>query len=657
LPSILNSGMNIRQYCIFAIVLLSITAAFGKQFSFRRQVIKKVEIEGNRYFPENRLKSRLLTKPNRWNNFFSKRRLSRANLNIDEKQLERFYGRNGFLFTRVEAISDYFEGDSTRVIVTFKVDEGKRVILNSIKIAGGLPEVNSRLDRITSKLIAGKPINADAVLGTGFSIRDCYADYGYPLASVRPDFIFRNDSSLADINFEIAESSFVRNGDIAIVQESYTGTSEKVIRRELLVATGQPYNRSLNVESQNRLYSTGLAKFVSFKRSGDLIYIHDDTAYTDFRLLVTGKKPNFVNLRAGIAQDPDFNSVLQTSLSWGNRNLWGTGRKLILEVSNALQLAKEGEEERALKIRDLFSDLHFKPVKNSIGLNYVEPWFLNYRMPLSLAVTYQPGNKNRIIDKYYDSFSGQASLIRELNKYTNVRFSASAEFVNIRDVSSADQAFFRAEGDNSIRRRLQLYGQRDTRDNLFVPQKGSYSYLSFEYVGHLLGGDFSFARGEFYWSRYKIMFGENILASRFRIGLLDELGEGGLSSATDRFTLGGAKTVRGFAENELGPKWTTADSVSTGLIGRPKGGKLLLLGNLEIRRPLFWRFGGSAFIDAGNTFYGIKDFQLPRIAATTGLGLQFFTPVGPIRFEYAFLLQKKLDLGEGSYHFTILYAF
>ena len=649
--------MNTKHFCVVIIILLSMAGAFGKQFSFKRQIIKKVEVEGNRYFPDNRLKSRLLTKPNRWNNFFSKRRLSRANLGFDEKQLEGFYGRNGFLFSRVEAVADYYREDSSKAVVVFNISEGKRVILNSVGVSGGLPEINAGLARFTSKLKPGKPVNADAVLATGFNIRDYYSDKGYPLASVRPSFVFLNDSLLADINFEIAESSFVLNGDITIVQDNYTGTAENVIRRELLVEKGQPYNRSLNMESQNRLYSTGLVKFVSFKRSGDLNYIIDDTASTDFRLLVTGKRPNFVNVRAGIGQDPDFNSVFQTSISWGNQNLWGTGRKLILQASNSLQLAKKGQEERALKLKDLFSNLHFTPVKNSIGLNYVEPWFLNYRMPLSVSGTYEPGNKNRIIDKYYDSFSGEASLLREMNKFTSARFSVSVQFVNIRDVAPADQAVFRAEGDNSIRRRLQLYGQRDTRDNLFVPQKGSYSYISLEYVGHLLGGDFSFARGEFYWSRYKILLGQNILASRFRIGMLDELGDNGRSSATDRFTLGGAKTVRGFAENELGPKWTAADSVSASLIGRPKGGRLLLLGNLELRRPLFWRFGGSAFVDAGNAFYNFSDFQWRRIAATTGLGLQFFTPVGPIRLDYAFLLQKKLDLGEGSYHLTILYAF
>jgi outer membrane protein assembly factor BamA len=174
-------------------------------------------------------------------------------------------------------------------------------------------------------------------------------------------------------------------------------------------------------------------------------------------------------------------------------------------------------------------------------------------------------------------------------------------------------------------------------------------------VGHYLGGDFNFMKGEFSWSRYKILFGENILASRFKIGVLEELGDNGNSAIDDRFKLGGAKTVRGYAENDLGPKWTTEEAPT--LAGLPKGGKLLLLTNIELRRSLFWRLGGTVFMDAGNVFYDIKNFKFNNLQATSGLGLQFFTPIGPIRFDYAFKLKEKLDLGDYAYHLTLLYAF
>ena len=648
--------MNSKIITVIIMVMIFLSPVNAKKFSFKRQVIKKVEIKGNKTFSDSKLKDQLLTKSNRLLNIFKKRRLSRTNLKLDKKQLKRFYGQNGFLFAEVETIVDYYTLDSSKAIVIFNIKEGASVNVASLRFSGGLPDLNKGLNKFTKKIKEGKSANHDAVLATGFKIRDYYADNGYPFVSVRPQYEFSDDSSEVMINFAIAESCYVYNGDITIIQEGETKTSEHIFRRELLVKTGEPYSRKLNIESQQRLYSTGLLKFVSLKRSGNPSYYRSDSAVTNLRLIITGRKPNFINFRLGIGQDEDFNSVFQPSISWGNRNLWGTGRKLTMSIKSSFQLAKKGEEEeRAIKIGDLFSDLEFKPVKHAIEINYIEPWFIGYRMPLNLVAVYEPNNKNPIINKFYDRLSGEASLAREIDRYTSLKFSGRVEFVDIHDISKEEEADFRLEEDNKIRRRLSIDGQRDTRDNIFVPQKGSYSYASLDYVGHYLGGDVNYIKGEFYWSRYRFLFGENILASRFRIGALEELGDNGNSSSDDRFFLGGAKTVRGFAENDLGPKWTYDEAPT--LDGLPKGGKFIVMGNLELRRSLFWRIGGSVFVDAGNVFFNIKDFKPSKIVSTTGLGLQFFTPVGPLRFEYAFMIQKELDLGYGSYHLTLLYAF
>jgi outer membrane protein insertion porin family len=279
-------------------------------------------------------------------------------------------------------------------------------------------------------------------------------------------------------------------------------------------------------------------------------------------------------------------------------------------------------------------------------------------MPVGLNIVYEISTKNPIIDKYYDKISAELSLFKEIDKYTSIRFSPRFEYVSIRGVENQEAAILRLEGQNSMRRRFAIYGQHDTRDNIFVPQHGSYSYASLDYVGHILGGDFSFLKTELSWSRYRLLGAENILATRFRVGALQELGAHGQSSTEDRFTMGGAKTIRGFAENQIGPKWTAADSVGEALIGNPRGGRLLILGNLEIRRPLFWRFGGTASVDAGNVFDKIVTAKFSGIISSAGLGIQFFTPVGPINLEYAFKLQRQLDLkNDGSYHLTILYAF
>ena len=653
--------MNFKIIVSLLIVTSISSLASAGNFSFARQPIKKVEIKGNLTFPDARLKSLILTKENRWFNIFGKRRISQTNLLLDSGQIKRFYGREGFLFTQISPAADFYPGDSTKAVAVFNIDEGIRVYTDTLEILGGLPEINSSLVKFTKKIKINEPVNDDAVKAVGLAIRDFYGDNGYALTKVEPVYLFFDDSTRVKIQYAIAESSLVYNGDLTIAREGQPITNDDILFRELRTKKGNVYNRSLNIESQQRLYSTGLLKFITLKRTGDLRLDENGKWVTNFRLVLSERKPNFIYFRTGVEQDPDFNAVFTTSASWGNRNLWGTGRKIIMSVSNGLKLIAKGTggepDTTVSSFADIFSINAIEPVKWAIGLNYVEPWFLNYRMPLTLAILYEPRNKNPIINKFFDRVSGESSLAKELNRYTNIKLTGRVEFVNIHDVSEADQEYFRQEGDNSVRRRLSFYGQKDTRDNILIPQQGSYSYVSVDYVGHYLGGDFSFIKGEFYWSRFNNLFGDNIIASRFRIGVLKELGARAGSSVDDRFTLGGANTVRGYSENSLGPKWTEADNVAPDLIGRPKGGKLMLLSNLEIRRSLFWRFGGAAFTDIGSVSYNIKDFKMNKIESSAGFGLHFFTPIGPIRFDWAFRVKKQLDLGDSGWHLTILYAF
>ncbi|NLI15509.1 MAG: BamA/TamA family outer membrane protein [candidate division Zixibacteria bacterium] len=652
--------MNFRLFFIIILVIILAGGADARKFSYRRQLIKKVEIEGNRNFSDNQIKPLMLTKANHWYNIFSRHRLSRLNVETDAIYIKRFYAQRGYLFASVEAAADYYKDDSSKAVVKFQIDEGKLVYVDSVKVEGGRESINSHVPKLLEKIVVREPVNNDAVVAAAQRIRDLYADYGYPLATVRHFYNYSSDSTRADIAFQIAESSCVINGHINIVQEGDSRSKQKAITREMTVSQGELYSRAKNIESQQNLYSTGLYKSVDLKRVGELRYIGSDTAVADLELRVVGRKNNYINYSFGIGQQQYFNamlSVLQSSISIGTRNLWGFGRKLEFSAKTSHQLAKRDEDVRVIKFKDLFSDLRLKPVTNFVGINYTEPWFLGLRMPLNTGIVYEISTKNPIIDKYYDKLSAEISVLRGIDKYTSLRFAQRFEYVSIRGVSDQEAPILRLEGQNSMRRRFAVYGQRDTRDNIFVTQSGSYSYLSLDYVGHYLGGDFSFIKSEFSWSRYRLIGRENIFATRIRIGALKELGADGRSSTEDRFTLGGAKTIRGFAENRIGPKWTTADSVGANLIGNAKGGRFLILGNIEVRRPLFWRLGGSAFIDAGNVYNEIKTAKFDGIVTSAGLGLQFFTLVGPINFEYGFKLQRKLDLQEGSYHLTILYAF
>ena len=117
----------------------------------------------------------------------------------------------------------------------------------------------------------------------------------------------------------------------------------------------------------------------------------------------------------------------------------------------------------------------------------------------------------------------------------------------------------------------------------------------------------------------------------------------------DRFYLGGASSIRGYDENSLGPTDSTGTAV---------GGKIFTLVNVEYRKALFGKVGWSMFLDWGNVWLETENVALKDMRLSGGLGLQYFSPLGPIRLDYGRrLLQGQEGLKGGRLHLSILYAF
>jgi outer membrane protein insertion porin family len=115
----------------------------------------------------------------------------------------------------------------------------------------------------------------------------------------------------------------------------------------------------------------------------------------------------------------------------------------------------------------------------------------------------------------------------------------------------------------------------------------------------------------------------------------------------ERFFLGGRTTVRGYDQDMLGPKND----------GNPTGGNAFICGNAELRSYLGRGLGIVAFLDGGNVWLKVEDMKLDDIKYTTGLGLRYNTPVGPIRVDYGHKLQREKGESAGELHFSIGHAF
>jgi outer membrane translocation and assembly module TamA len=209
---------------------------------------------------------------------------------------------------------------------------------------------------------------------------------------------------------------------------------------------------------------------------------------------------------------------------------------------------------------------------------------------------------------------------------------------------------------------------RDTRDDALDPTRGFFLTGEGTLAARSIGGQVGFMRTFVQAHGYReLPFGRrNVFAGRVAIGLasgfqrevqvvnpdgtittqvLDDL------PASERFFAGGDTTMRGFALDSVG----TPATITSG--GFPRGGHGLVLFNAEIRVPVWKDVGGAVFLDTGNVFDRVSNIDLGELRAAAGVGVRYQSPVGPLRFDVGFKLDKRTGERGRAFHFSFGQAF
>jgi outer membrane protein insertion porin family len=126
--------------------------------------------------------------------------------------------------------------------------------------------------------------------------------------------------------------------------------------------------------------------------------------------------------------------------------------------------------------------------------------------------------------------------------------------------------------------------------------------------------------------------------------------------AAERFFAGGDNTVRGFAQDRLGEPATLDRN------GLPTGGNALLIFNSEVRVPVWRGLIAAAFVDAGNVFLRVSNLDITQIRGAAGFGVRYLSPIGPIRVDLGFKLDRLTFAngtreGRTALHITVGQAF
>ena len=645
--------MSRRWWSGILALLLAISmveAAFGidkatLRLFQRKPAIRKIYVEGNSFFSEGDIKGRMYSKERSvWRAIKGDRasRLQRETLNRDTLEIMYLYYTEGFLGVRV---TERFEptDDGAKVDVRISIDEGRRYLYGPIRLAGEYPHAFTfHFDKLARRLKPGKPVNPLQLRETTFEMKTYMANHGYPYANVDWQADTVGCEGECPLTFVIRSDSAVVFGDVTV--EGSKHFPGYVARRELTIRPGQTYRRDDIIETQRRLLESGYFSSFSLLQSENSA----DRLRPDFTLRLRERKTMYSTFTLGAVGQSETADLLWTVAGgFGKRNLFGSRR---LDVSAEYYLLF-GTESRL--------------TRHVYGLKFTEPWFLGIRMPLILAGEFRPKVRSeKLTEDIYDvqTWSASASTIKYFGRDVRTELGFEYESVEISGISEDEIPRIKERDGQTARRRLYLNYRRDSRDNLFIPTRGTVAEFSGQYVGGFLGGDADFVKIQGSLSRYQVIWPGWISATRVKAGWVDAFGETEVVPAEDRFYIGGASSVRGFRERSLGPvagdtaigarymiilnqefRWKTLQVLNV----------LPLLGKFFERFPLYQ----SVFFDMGNGFDAFDEIDVRNYAYSYGTGIQFASPAGPIRVDYARRIKTDRYSEDYRWHFTILYAF
>lgn len=510
------------------------------------------------------------------------------NIVQDINRIKRFYTERGFFDTKIE--STIKEMDES-VEVVFTITEGMRPRVKEIRF---LNEDNKSLYKL---LVIEKNdfFLQEKIKKSADAIEAFYKDRGYAFAQVQARTI--PDSNI--LIFDIQKDKIYYINDISIKGLKFCNSG--VVRHEIELKKGDIYSRKKILNSQLRIYRLGFFSTVDI----DLLKISDDTLNIAFNLREL--KSRIFNWGIGISLPLSF--IISIGLE--EMNLFNAGHRFKIQPSFQINIKKEWETK--------------------IDLLYSIAYFTTLRLSPSILPFYWYENKQDFIRK---SWGSEFRISRIFSENIQANIANKYKYTDIEMKTELPDTF--SGTTNSIKLQL-MY---DYRNEFFNPRSGVYFVPLIEYAGGIFGGSNHYVRFEAEVRHFQnLLLGKkNILAQRLKIGIV--IPTDGVS-LDEKYYLGGQYSIRGYPEKSIGP-----DSLQD-----EHYGELLINLNLEDRFSVYKNFGIVLFLDAGYIDNKNNIFKSEFFKASTGIGLRYYTPIGPIRADIGIpITDRGREFYLGIYH-------
>lgn len=565
--------------------------------------INEIRIIGNQAYSESTLKNLFDLDTGNWLSWYTKSdQYSRSKLNADLEELRSFYLTRGYLDFEIDSTQVAISPDKKDINISINITEGEPYVVSGVELEGNYLNKEDEFKSLI-KIRPGQPYNADQVAETTKAIADNFGNYGFAFAHVEaePQTDHDNQRVLMVIRADPSRRAYVRRINI----RGNDRTRDEVIRREFRQYESSWYDAEKISLSRDRVDRLGYFTDLSITTEE----VPGSPDQVDLIVEVEEKPTGSISLGAG------FSSAEKLSITFGisQDNIFGSGNQLDLQLNTS-------------------------KYNRILSLSNTNPYFT-------------PDGVSRTTDLYYRShkpYRHQGGSYRLTTMGAGLRFGlpvteqdtvylgANAEYMRLKsgtNIPAAYLVYAEKYGYSTTSFPLTVGWSRDTRDSALAPNSGRLMSASAE-LGLL--GDARYVLGNYKQQEYIPLNKQYTLAFNGELGLGKGLG-GRMFPIFKNFFSGGLGSIRGYDQDTLGPRDVTGAYI---------GGTKKVTFNTEIITP----FPGAGndrslrlfgFVDTGALVGEGQSFHKDDLRYSTGVGLRWISPLGPLSFSYAVGLRKR----------------
>ena len=570
-----------------------------------RRIVAAVQIKGNRSVAAKDIFEQLLTRPKK---FFHDGALDPDTLEADLYAVKALYLKHGFMAAEVNQATEPAE-IAKNVNVDIIVDEGAQTTVAGIRVIGSRAITeNEALSAIQMK--PEQPFREYMLQSDKNVLSALISQKGRPYITIDPKVSYNTNRSRVDIIYRIDDGPEVFVGDIRF--NGNFRTSEDLLRRELMLKSGQPFSLQRLLEGQRNLNNMNIFKSVNVRAIG-----LKEKAKT-VHLMVDVEEKKALYAQAGVGYDTERG--LYTQARGGDRNFLGRNKDVWLsaDLSQIGYRAETGITEPKLwgwplsASWNLFSEetqefnQNFGTRTMGTSVTLARKWRLRWLTCLGLRLEQR---------RQFSTDDGQPINPDEFEARTIAVATPSVRY--------------------------------DTRDSFVRPKRGMVTGLAVDLSSGLDNDLDDFVKSRFDFRYFFTPFEPLTLAWIGRAGYIHPFSANGKVYEDQLFFSGGTASVRGYRENML-----RFDAE-----GKPVGGLSAVSASMEGRFDVGRNFEITTFFDSARISRALQTAGSDEFRDSVGIGLRYHTPIGPVGLLYGHKIDRRPDESAGRWHFTIGYTF